>query len=159
MAVKELGSIAEVRSTTLNEMERLAKLLPEYEIVRAIGGAGGIYCPQLIAEIGDIRKFRKKSCLVSFAGMEPPPCQSGKFESNKRHISKQGSPHLRRVLFQICDGLLKGAPPNDPVYQYLDRKRTEGKNYYSYMTAAGSKFLRIYYARVTEMLNLKDSAQ
>lgn len=34
------------------------------------------------------------------------------------------------------------------MYQFLDKKRTEGKNYYVYMTAACNKFLRIYYARV-----------
>jgi hypothetical protein len=39
------------------------------------------------------------------------------------------------------------------VYQFLDKKRSEGKPYYVYMTAAANKFLRIYYARVKEFLN------
>ena len=33
------------------------------------------------------------------------------------------------------------------------KKRSEGKPYYVYMTAAANKFLRIYYARVKECLN------
>lgn len=36
----------------------------------------------------------------------------------------------------------------------MDKKRSEGKHFYVYMTAAANKFLRIYYARVTEHLNL-----
>lgn len=39
------------------------------------------------------------------------------------------------------------------VQEFIDRKRAEGKHYYSYMTAGSAKFLRIYYARVKEHLN------
>lgn len=38
----------------------------------------------------------------------------------------------------------------------MDKKRAEGKHYFVYMTAAANKFLRIYYARVTEHLNLSN---
>ena len=34
------------------------------------------------------------------------------------------------------------------VFQFLDKKRAEGKPYYVYMTAAGNKFLRRYYGKV-----------
>ena len=40
------------------------------------------------------------------------------------------------------------------IFQFMDKKRSEGKHFYVYMTAAANKFLRIYYARVTEHLNL-----
>jgi hypothetical protein len=54
---------------------------------------------------------------------------------------------------------LKRSPADEPVYQFLDKKRAEGKPYYVYMTAAANKFLRIYYAQVKECLNFleKDS--
>jgi hypothetical protein len=51
------------------------------------------------------------------------------------------------------DCLLKHSPTDDPIYQFLDRKRAEGKHYYNYMTAGSAKFLRIYYARVKEYLD------
>ena len=38
------------------------------------------------------------------------------------------------------------------VYQFLDKKRTEGKPYKVYMIAAAHKFLRIYYARIKEAM-------
>lgn len=47
---------------------------------------------------------------------------------------------------------------DEPVYQFLDKKRTEGKPYTAYMTAAQNKFLRIYYARVRECLATSDKA-
>ena len=40
----------------------------------------------------------------------------------------------------------------NPVYQFLDRKRAEGKPYLVYMTAGANKFLRIYYGKVKECL-------
>ena len=152
-AIVQLSAVAESRFAILGEMQRLATSLPEYDIVLAMGGVGEVFAPQLIAEIGAVYRFAKKGSLVAFAGLDAPPFQSGTFESHNRHISKKGSPHLRRVLFQVCDALLKKSPTDDAVYQFLDRKRAEGKNYYSYMTAGSAKFLRIYYARVNEMLD------
>lgn len=48
--------------------------------------------------------------------------------------------------------IIQKQPVNEPVYQFLDRKRTEGKPYRVYMIAAAHKFLRIYYARVMEAI-------
>ena len=50
--------------------------------------------------------------------------------------------------------LLQLHPQDDPVYQFLDKKRSEGKPYYVYMTAGMTKFLRIYYGKVRD--NLKE---
>lgn len=105
-----------------------------------------------MAEIGDVRRFPKKSSLVCFAGLEPTENSSGKFQGDEK-ISKKGSPHLRKTLFQVMDCILKHSPADDPVYQLLDRKRAEKKHYYSYMNAGAAKFLRIYYARVNAYLN------
>lgn len=44
------------------------------------------------------------------------------------------------------------------MYQFLDKKRAEGKPYYVYMTAASNKFLRIYHARVKECLNVAENS-
>ena len=158
-AISQLTAIAESRFAVLGEMKRLAMLLPEYDTVLAMGGVGEVFAPQLIAENGDVCRFAQKGSLVAFAGLDAPPYQSGTFESHNRHISKKGSPHLRRVLFQVCDALLKHSPADDPVYQFLDRKRAEGKHYYCYMTAGSAKFLRIYYARVNELFDAMEPAE
>ena len=82
--------------------------------------------------------------------------ESGKHISKSNPTTKRGSPHLRKTLYQIvCTYLLK-APADEPVYQFLDKKRSEGKPYFVYMTAAQNKFLRIYYARVKECLLASD---
>ena len=48
---------------------------------------------------------------------------------------------------------LKTMPQDNPVYRFLDKKRSQGKPYYVYMTAGANKFLRIYYGWVKEYLS------
>jgi transposase len=152
-AVTQINAIAEIQAVVLREMKRLAAMLPEYPVVLSLQGVGEILGPQLMAEIGDVYRFDRKQALVAFAGLDAPPFQSGKFESTDRSISKKGSPHLRKTLFQVMVVLLQTSPADDPVYRFLDRKRAKGKHYYVYMNAAAGKFLRIYYARVKAFLN------
>lgn len=49
--------------------------------------------------------------------------------------------------------LLQTKPQYNTVYDFLIRKQSDGKHYYSYMNVAANKFLRIYYARVKEILD------
>ena len=46
---------------------------------------------------------------------------------------------------------LENSPPDEPVYQFMDKKRSEGKPYLVYMMA--NKFLWIYYVTVKAYLN------
>lgn len=152
-SITQLNCICTSLAVIASKMSSLAAILPEYPVVMKFFGVGDNLGPRIMAEIGDVRRFARKESLVCFAGLEAPPYQSGKFELTDRNISKKGSPHLRKALFQVMDCLLKKAPADDPVFQFLDRKRSEGKHYYSYMTAGCAKFLRIYYARVKEYRN------
>ena len=156
-AAKELISANEFLAVVRNEMIRLAKELPEYETVIAMFGVGEVTAAQLMAEIGDVRNYPRRSSLVGFAGVDPEVNQSGKMNAQSNPSTKRGSPHLRKTLYQIMTIYLRLAPQDEPVYQFLDKKRAEGKPYYVYMTAGANKFLRIYYARVKECMVKLDS--
>ena len=67
-------------------------------------------------------------------------------------ISTEALVYLRKMLFNVMGIYLKCAPQDEPVFQFLDRKRSEGKPFYVYMTAASNKFLRRYYAKVWDYL-------
>ena len=152
-AAKELTAMNEMIAAVRNEMIRLAKELPEYDTVHAMYGVGDITAAQLIAEIGDIRNYPRRSSLVGFAGIDPEINQSGTMNTKSNPSTKRGSPHLRKTLFQIMMVYLQHSPSDEAVYQFLDKKRSEGKPYYVYMTAGANKFLRIYYARVKECMS------
>ena len=151
-AVAQLNAISRTVEAYRAEMNRLASQLPEYDTVMAMTGVGKSVGPQLMAEIGDLRRFTHQKSLVGFAGIDPIKDDSGDKVSKSKPSSKRGSPYLRKTLFVIMSVLLKTHPQDDPVYQFLDKKRSEGKLYYVYMTAGMTKFLRIYYGRVRDCL-------
>ena len=158
-AADALNAVSKSLEHLKAEMRALAAQLPEYPVVMAMYGVGDSLGPQLMAEIGDVRRFPHRSSIVGFAGIDPAVNQSGKHETQSTSTTKRGSPHLRKTLYQIVCTYLRKAPADEPVYQFLDKKRAEGKPYFVYMTAAQNKFLRIYYARVKECLETFDAHQ
>ena len=54
---------------SLTRMEDIAKDLPEYELVGEMGGVGRVTRVALIAQIGDVRRFKNKHSLICFAGL------------------------------------------------------------------------------------------
>ena len=151
-AIAQLNSTSATVETIRILMNETASKLPEYPIVMQFKGIGPSLGPQLMAEIGDITRFTHKGALTAFAGVDPGVNESGSYAQKSVPTSKRGSSNLRKTLCQVMDVLIKTMPQDDPVYQFMDRKRAQGKPYYVYMTAGANKFLRIYYGRVKEYL-------
>ena len=155
IVVKEvIGVMREIeasRTTIITQMQDYAKTLPEYSVIRDMDCVGDTLAPLVIAEIGDIRKFHSKHALVAYAGIDAPPFQSGKFSGTERHISKRGNSYLRRVCYEIMQSKVRIKPEGDAVYDFIQKKRSEGKSGKEAMVAGINKFLRIYYGKVSEI--------
>lgn len=158
-AVIALNAVSAAVETLRSKMNETAATLPEYPVVMGMKGVGPSLGPQLMAEIGDVTRFEKRGSLIAFAGVDPGKDDSGDRNRKSVQTSKKGSPHLRKTLFQVMDCLIKISPAGDPVYDFIDKKRSEGKPYYVYMTAGMNKFLRIYYGRVKEYLAQLEEAE
>lgn len=151
-AISVLRAIDYTLHTILTRMKELAKSLPEYSTVRAMGGVGDVLAPKLIAEIGDIRKLHSGKALIAVAGIDPPPYESGQFVGSNRRITKRGSSTLRKVGYEVMRVLKSHPEPEDnAVYNYILKKEAEGKTKKHAKIAGLNKFLRIYYARVSEV--------
>ncbi|MBR1892218.1 MAG: IS110 family transposase [Lachnospiraceae bacterium] len=148
-AISVLRAVDSSLSNILTRMKVLAKSLPEYSTVRAMGGVGDTLAPKLIAEIGDVRRLHNAKALIACAGIDPPPYESGQFVGSKRKITKRGSSTLRKVGYEVMKVLKSHpAPKDDAVYTYILKKESEGKSKTHAKIAGLNKFLRIYYARV-----------
>ena len=156
-AISQLRANSVALAAIRAQMQSLASSLPEYPVVMSMFGAGPALGPQLMAEIGDVRRFHSKKALVAFAGIDAPPCQSGQVNLISRSISKRGSPALRRTLFLVMNVINMCSPAGEPVFQYMAKKRSEGKKYQVYMMASANKFLRRYYASVRAYLDTLDN--
>lgn len=150
-AVRVLKEVDATLSTILSRMQELSKSLPEYSVVRAMGGVGDVLAPKLIAEIGDVRRFHSGKALIAYAGIDTPPYESGQFIGSNRRITKRGSAALRKVGYETMRCIKSHPRPDDPVYQYVIKKEAEGKAKKAAKIAGLNKFLRIYYARVKEV--------
>lgn len=145
-AVRVLKEVDATLSIILSRMQELAKSLPEYSVVREMGGVGEVLAPKLIAEIGDVRRFHSGKALIAYAGIDTPPYESGRFVGSKRKITKRGSAALRKVGYETMRCIKTHPRPDDSVYQYIVKKEAEGKAKKAAKIAGLNKFLRIYYA-------------
>lgn len=151
-AISVLRTVDSSLMHILTRMQVLAKSLPEYLTVREMGGVGDVLAVKLIAEIGDVRKLHSAKALIAWAGIDPPPYESGKFIGSKRRITKRGSSTLRKIGYETMRSLKShSAPKDDAVYNYILKKEREGKSKKQAKIAGLNKFLRIYYARVKEV--------
>lgn len=150
-AVRVIHQIEITRDIIIAQMQALCKSLPEYSVVREMPCIGDTLAPRIIAEIGDVRRFRNKHSLIAYAGIDAPPYQSGAFNATERHISKRGNSYLRKTGFEIMQSLIQHKPEGDAVYDFIQKKRSEGKCAKEAMIAGLNKFLRVYYGRVSEV--------
>lgn len=147
-----LQNLEEITRNIISKMDELARRLPEFETVSKMTGVGNKIRSRLIAEIGDVRRFKNSNCLIAYAGIDVPPFQSGQFTATNRRITKRGNKHLRKVGYETMKSLKTVKPTKDnAVYLFILKKESEGKGPITAKIAGLNKFLRIYYARVMEL--------
>lgn len=143
--VDALILIIKTSSSIIAKMDRLARELPEYEIVSEMDGVGAKLTSRIIAEIGDIRRFKNAGSLIATAGIDAPPYQSGQYEAQIRHISKRGNRYLRKTGFEIMKAIKTSCKSGVELYDYIVKKEMEGKPKKVAKIAGLNKFLRQYY--------------
>jgi len=110
-----------------------------------ITGVGPLSAAAILAEFGDISRFRSPAQMLSFAGLEPGYYQSGISEHGGRMV-KRGSSHLRFTLMNVCVPLVKH---NVVFAEYYHKKRNEGKPHRVAMSHVAKKLIRVIYTLET----------
>jgi transposase len=142
--VSSLLEQVELLERQVKEVEAAITSLMEQEPqhLTSIKGIGPVLAATLLAEIGDIRRFSSLESLVAYAGIDPSVFESGEFTGRKQHMSKRGSPYLRRALWLAAHSTRQW---NNDLNSYFQRKLAEGKPYKVAMGALCRKLLaRIY---------------
>ena len=111
--------------------------------LHTIPGIGIIGAATILAEIGDISRFKNSSALVAFAGIDPTVRQSGEFNSTHNHMSKRGSPYLRHAIFLAATTC---SFHNSPLNAYYKKKRDQGTHHLTATGAVARKLTTIIYA-------------
>jgi len=111
--------------------------------LHTIPGIGMIAAATILAEIGDINRFKSSSALVAFADIDPTVRQSGEFSSTHNHMSKRGSPYLRHAIFLAATTC---SFHNSPLNAYYKKKRDQGKHHLTATGAVARKLTTVIYA-------------
>lgn len=130
----QLAEVDEKVKGLLDEIEPLILTIPS--ISYKLGA-------QIVAEIGDVKRFDNAPAIVKYAEINPSKNQSGAFEGEANHITKQGSPYLRRALYLAAMAQLKC---KTPLYDYYIKKRGEGKAHREALIAVARKLVHVIYA-------------
>jgi transposase len=100
---------------------------PGYAALRELPGTGPVLAAVIIAETGDVTRFRKPGQLCSWAGLTPRH-----YESDARvirgHVSKQGSRMLRWTLTEAIQRQPEGAKPRTVKDAIVARRGKEARN-------------------------------
>lgn len=123
---------------------QIEELLMRIEpMVLTIPGISVALGAQIVAEIGDVGRFRNGASVVKYAGLNSGVSQSGQFEGKGLPISKTGSPYLRRAMWLAAESARKFDPG---LRAFYDKKRAEGKGHRVAVTAVARKLCHIVYA-------------
>jgi transposase len=72
-----------------------------YSWLQALRGVAPIVAATIVAEVGDLRRFRKASHLMSYLGLVPSERSSGA-KVRRGSITKAGNPHVRWKLIEAA---------------------------------------------------------
>lgn len=145
MLIEQISFIQNQVSNVENEIEVLLEKLNSP--ITTIPGIGSVNAATILGEIGDIKRFSNPSKLVAYAGLDASISQSGEYESTYNHMSKRGSPYLRRALFQSA----LRAEFCDPVFSdYYQKKISEGKHHLVATNAVARKLCHTIFAVLTK---------
>ena len=145
MLIEQISFIQNQVSDVEYEIEVLLEKLNS--LITTIPGIGSVNAATILGEIGDIKRFSNPSKLVAYAGIDSSISQSGEYESASNHITKRGSPYLRRALFQSA----LRAEFCDPVFSdYYQKKISEGKHHLVATNAVARKLCHTIFAVLTK---------
>lgn len=105
--------------------EKITELYSQFDAqLASIPGIGTILAATILSEIGDISRFSSASKLAAFAGIDPTVRQSGEFSATHNHMSKRGSPYLRRALWQASVSVVKHDPALKAFFEKKEPKES-----------------------------------
>lgn len=154
--VNNLINIVDVISyngSKLNDVKqdivKLARQTPYFNIINSIYGIGETSTAQIIAELGDINRFKNIKQLNAFCGLDPTIIQSGKSINYHGPISKRGNRNARKILFITCCSIIRASVlhnMDNEILLYYRKKQAENKHFKECIIACSTKLLRTIFA-------------
>jgi transposase len=102
--IKQLGELEDHRAVldkAIEEMSQTGRYQAAVKtLVREICGVQVLSAMVFLTELGDLSRFQNRGQIAAYLGLAPCSFESGQANDRKGHITRQGSPRVRKVLCQ-----------------------------------------------------------
>ncbi|WP_304964605.1 IS110 family transposase [uncultured Oscillibacter sp.] len=124
--------------------KRIAALFSQFDsTLPSITGIGPVLGAVILSEIRDISCFASADKVAAYAGLNPKVKQSGDMKSIAVHMSKRGSPYLRRAIWLASTVAVQF----DPMFKaYYEKKAAEGLRHMNIIGHASKKMTAVIFA-------------
>ena len=113
--------------------------------LQSIPGIGPVYSAGIIAEIGDIHRFKNQSALGKYAGLAWTQNQSGDFESKHTKLIRSGNKFLKYYLCEAALSLVRCDTEYSRFYHLKYNEVNKGQHKRA-LALTARKFVRLVYA-------------
>ena len=139
-----LDQIQSLTEKTVELEKKIADLLHSFNsTITSIPGVGPILGATILSEVGDISRFSSADKLAAYIGVDPSVSQSGEYTADRVHMSKRGSPYLRRAIWMAS----QVAVQHDPMFRaYYEKKTAEGMKYMTVIGHVTKKMASVIFA-------------
>ena len=140
-----LARLAKLDDGTTRLTRRIEGLVAGHPLLR-LTGTGPLTAARLIAEVGDVRRFRSADALAALAGVAPIPASSG--QTQRMRLNRGGNRRLNRAFYVIAVAQSRWDPA---ARAYIERRvKVDGKSWREAIRALKRRLVRPVYHLLVE---------
>jgi transposase len=128
--LRQLVSWEQEAKTLEREIGELAQTPRYAEPVAALTaemGIGVLSAMVFLTEMGDLSRFHNRRQIGAYLGLVPSQHESGQVDDRKGHITRQGSPRLRKILCQAVWARIAFHEPTREEFDEIKRRSPSRK--------------------------------
>ena len=139
-----LNQLQSLQNSAAALEHQMGKLFSQFDsTLTSISGIGPVLGAVILSEIRDISCFASADKLAAYAGLDPKVKQSGETKTVGVHMSKRGSPYLRRAIWMASSVAVQ----RDPMFRaYYEKKAAEGLRYMNIIGHVSKKMTAVIFA-------------
>jgi len=119
LLAREIRSLDKMIKDIEKAIEDMVEVIPEYQCLTSVPGIGKVYAAGIIAEIGQIDRFKDHPQLAKYAGLNWRENQSGNTSSQNTSLVQRGNRYLRYYLVEATNSVRR----HDDEYKAFYKKK------------------------------------
>ncbi|GAE94514.1 hypothetical protein JCM21714_3676 [Gracilibacillus boraciitolerans JCM 21714] len=117
-----LGTIIELIRTMKAQIKQIDKAITKImaglpNTLQSLPGIGPVFAAGIIAEIGQIERFKAEAKIAKYAGLYWQKHQSGRFTADDTSLSHNGNQYLRYYLVEAANSVRRHVPEYQAYYE------------------------------------------